>query len=318
MMMQALERSLMAQTESESPVLRVISKQVQRGIGPLPEPGVAPHLATRVRVYECPDGALAITIPAWNDGLSPFGPRLGRVRLWYEYAHLMAVHTLRQENIRLLPELVKLRTEALRRNLRYTFAPWTELFPFDPFTVSEEQFYEWACRNATGYGRWEPRTMIPPRYRNGVIEPAYRTVDDRFYEAMTNGVTGYVEPTHADGAVSDGGVIWQYRGTGTLNGDCDVGDLPPSREYRNQWRCLGGQVKVDPLLEADERWGRLLLERDRLLKESSEMLLEAMETGEGVAAVKAYRRALRKIERTDDVLSRVAWPSLPRQLEDQT
>lgn len=188
-----------------------------------------------VRIVSHPDGNVSILIPAWNDILSPFGRRLGLVRHWYEQAHAVAVETLRRDGIRLLPILIDLRTEALRRNLRDTFAPWIDLFPFDPLTVTEEQFYEWC-------------------------------------------------------------VTWRGPGPVAVWGECEVSALPQSREFRNQWRVhetLG--VHVDPQLEQDERWRRLLVERDRLLQQSNDLFLEALETGQNLETMKAYRQALRSI-----------------------
>jgi len=241
-----------------------------------------------VRVFSRPDGGVSITIPAWNDGLSPFGKRLGVVRHWYEYAPMIAIETLRREGIQLLPELIDVRTTALRKNLRYTFAPWIALFPFDPLTVTEEAFYNWCVRNPTGYGVWEPGQTIQM--------PTQRVVGHRIYEAVTEGRTGQMEPVHESGEATDGGVVWRYIGTGKLWGDCDRAAIPQSREFRNQWRVnetLG--VHVDPALEYDERWRRLLAERDLLLQESDKSLMLAIETGEGLEQVKTYRKALRSI-----------------------
>jgi len=276
------------------PVLDVLRPQVV-GITVPDEPSSS-RTRSLARVFSRLDGGVSITVPAWNDGLSPFGKRFGVVRQWYAYAPMIAIETLRREGIRLLPELIDLRTEALRENLRYTFAPWIALFPFDPLTVTEEDFYKWCVRNPTGLALWEPGTTIRVKDAQGRPLSVQRVVGHRFYEAVTEGCTGQLEPVHESGEATDGGVVWRYIGTGKLWGDCDRASIPQSREFRNQWRVnetLG--VHVDPVLEYDERWRRLLAERDLLLQESDKSLMLAIETGEGLEQVKTYRKALRSI-----------------------
>ena len=296
------------------PLIAVLAEALPPILAELPVPQdwrAAPYgsVSRRVRVYARPDGTVTVTVPAWHDALSPFGYHLGQVRRWYEQAPSIAVWTLHHDGLRTLPEMVAARAAALRRNLRGTFEPWIALFPFDPFTATEEAYYEWACRNATGYGRWVPHQ---PFFVESKEEPIRHicTVGDRFYVAMTRGRTGTREPSHTEGEVSDGGVVWRYFGTGTHYGDCDRADLPSSREYRNQWRVSLGGVVEDPVLVTAELRRRLLIERDRRLKESGELLLTAMETGEGVETVKAYRRALRAMDDLPLDHGPMTWPVL--------
>ena len=80
------------------------------------------------RVYQRPDGSLAIVCPAWDDRFSPFGPDMAPVRARYQ--SLMAASS----------KDAPMRCTTVRQD----HDGWLAMFPFDPFIVSEAEFYEWA------------------------------------------------------------------------------------------------------------------------------------------------------------------------------
>jgi len=92
--------------------------------------------------------------------------------------------------------------------------------------------------------------------------------------------------------------------------DVDESELPQDREFRDQWRMKAGKVAVDPILETEERWKRIRAERNRLLDESDKALARAMDLNENVAALKAYRQALRDITEQPNPKN-ISWPKKP-------
>jgi len=77
------------------------------------------------RIYQRPDGGISIIIPAWDDRFSPFSPQMAPVRAAYEEADANG-----------------------RKAIWVQHLNWTALFPFDPFTVTEGEFYEWSVTRA--------------------------------------------------------------------------------------------------------------------------------------------------------------------------
>lgn len=91
----------------------------------------------------------------------------------------------------------------------------------------------------------------------------------------------------------------------------DTADLPPSREFRNQWRFRGGKVQVDPDLETEERWRRVEVEAQRRLKESDGDMLQALERGDAtIGPLRAYRNTLRNVRGQTDPRG-IVWPEKP-------
>lgn len=83
-----------------------------------------------VRLYRRPDGGVSIMTPAWNDWFSPFSAEAKSTGAQFRRAY---------ESIPSLPS-----HKEQRLALRVSAADWMARFPFDPFTVSEAEFYEWA------------------------------------------------------------------------------------------------------------------------------------------------------------------------------
>ena len=71
------------------------------------------------RLYQHQDGGISVVTPAWDDRCSPFGPHMAPVRAQYQ-------------------------SLGEREQLRCDHADWLAMFPFDPFLVSEAEWYEWA------------------------------------------------------------------------------------------------------------------------------------------------------------------------------
>lgn len=236
-------------------------------------------LRNRRRCYRGPDGRIAIVSPSWNDRFSPFSAVNAPLRLAYANAD-----------------------EAGRATLRTAHADWLSRFPFDPFTVTEADFYVWAVTRHQPREPWQMSTL----YAAG-IEVA---VGMRVYRAVGDGRSGQTPPAHLAGRASDGGLEWDYIVEWTDLGDCDRADLPMDREFRDQWRHDGAAVKVDAALETQERWRRIRVERDRRLAASDGPMARANETGAKAAEWKAYRQSLRDVPLQADPKA-IVWPVPP-------
>lgn len=93
-------------------------------------------------------------------------------------------------------------------------------------------------------------------------------------------------------------------------GEVEHTELPASREFRNQWRHLDGQVKPDPILETEERWKRIRIERNKRLDDSDKKLLRVQDQGGNVNVWKVYRQALRDVTIQSDPKN-IVWPESP-------
>ncbi len=93
--------------------------------------------------------------------------------------------------------------------------------------------------------------------------------------------------------------------------ECDHTELPQSREFRGQWRIKDGKVEVDPVLETEERWKRIRIERNKRLDESDKSMLRIQETEPAKSGVwKTYRQELRDVTEQSDPKN-IVWPVEP-------
>lgn len=89
-------------------------------------------------------------------------------------------------------------------------------------------------------------------------------------------------------------------------------NLPPSREFRDQWRFnnIDNKVEVDQALELEERWRRIRIVRDKLLSESDPEMMRVNESGGNPAQMRTYRQELRDITNQPDPKN-ITWPEKP-------
>lgn len=85
----------------------------------------------------------------------------------------------------------------------------------------------------------------------------------------------------------------------------------PVRCARAAWRWDGAAVVIDAAQNLEVKKARLREARNRLLDISDALMARANETGQGAAAWKAYRQALRDLPANTPDPENVTWPAKP-------
>ena len=233
------------------------------------------------RVYQRHDGSLLTTKPVWNDRATPF----------CEYAL-----TLKRLLIE-APENTRIQNEAAEFR-----AFWSKSYaPFDPLTVTEKEFYDWAA--SFPEGKWHPGLAV--KFGDIYVIGLHR------YQAASSGLTGAAKPIHTNGTVSDGGIDWTHLESYSLIGDFDEKTFPDSN-YFSQWRWNGMAIIIDPILKEKEDWKQIREKRNIILKNSDVFMTRALEEENNVIEWKTYRTALRNIPQNYTETKDVVWPSEPK------
>jgi len=92
--------------------------------------------------------------------------------------------------------------------------------------------------------------------------------------------------------------------------EIDSSELPADKEFRNQWRKNGTGVKVDPVLETEERWVRIRKKRNKLLFESDGPRKVAEDRSDNGKSWQEYQNSLRDITAQPDPKD-ITWPEKP-------